>query len=60
MKTIKYSGKLIIEKIAIAQLDYNQLASIIGGGGPKKTSQCPTVSCPPGTYTCAYTTTCMR
>ena len=58
MKTIKFSGKLFLEKTAIAQLDDNQLASIIGGGDPKKTSQCPTATCSCSCQTCWCTSNC--
>ena len=51
MKTIKFSGKLFIEKTAVAQLDDNVLAGIQGGA--KSSSK----SCPVS-YTCFCTYTC--
>lgn len=51
MKTLKFSGKLFIEKSTIAQLDANAMAGI--NGGAKSGSK----SCPE-TYTCWCTVTC--
>lgn len=58
MKTIKFSGKLFLEKTAIAQLDDNQLASINGGAARTNTcsATCATYTC--ATYTCPQPCSC--